>query len=113
MDWNSALNAEIYDRFVREHAVYEWLNRRLVELADVARADRILDLACGTGATVMACLRTMHARAEVLGVDASQAMIRVAQANVLDPRARFERRAASDLDGLDETFERVVCCAAF
>ncbi|ANM31597.1 hypothetical protein ABI59_21580 [Acidobacteria bacterium Mor1] len=113
MDWNSALNAEIYDLFVRERSVYEWLNRRLVELAELEQADHILDLACGTGATVLACLRAMPARAEIVGIDASEAMIRVAQANVHDPRASFVRTPASELEGLPGPFQRVVCCAAF
>ena len=36
--WDSWINAEIYDRFVRDRKVYAWLNRRLIELADVSQA---------------------------------------------------------------------------
>lgn len=113
MPWRSPLNAEIYDRFVRERSVYGWLNRRLVELADLGAAPRILDLACGTGATTLACLHAMDARAEIVAIDASEAMVRVARANILDPRARFEVLAAADADRLEGDFPRVLCCAAF
>jgi hypothetical protein len=55
----SWVNAEIYDRFVREQPIYGWLNRVLVRLADVQRFERIFGLACGTGATTLACLDEM------------------------------------------------------
>ncbi|MGD8377599.1 MAG: methyltransferase domain-containing protein [Acidobacteriota bacterium] len=113
MPWRSPLNAEIYDRFVREGSVYGWLNRRLVKLADLAAAPRILDLACGTGATTIACLHAMGARAEIVAIDSSEAMVEVARANILDPRARFEVLAAAEADRLEGDFPRVVCCAAF
>lgn len=113
MPWTSWINAEIYDRFVRERPIYGWLNRRLVELADLGGVERILDLGCGTGATTTACLGAMEPRAEIVGIDASEAMISVARANVLDPRARFEVLAAAEADRLDGFFQRVVCCAAF
>ena len=113
MHWDSWINAEIYDRFVRDRKVYAWLNRRLVELVDVSRAQSILDLACGTGATTMACLRAMPAGAEVVAIDASEAMVRIARSSIVDPRARFETMPASEAHRLEETFDRVVCCAAF
>jgi SAM-dependent methyltransferase len=113
MPWASWINAEIYDRFVRERRIYDRLNRELVRLADLASSRRILDLGCGTGATAEACLREMAPHAELVGVDASREMVGVARANVLDPRARFEVAAAAEVDRLSETFDRVVCNAAF
>lgn len=112
--WEGRLNAEIYDRFVREQEIYRCLNRWLVELADVRHAERIVDLACGTGATAEACLSRMGARAELFGVDASADMVEVARANVHDPRARFEVASAASVESvLDPPVDRVVCNAAF
>ncbi len=113
MPWRSWLNAEIYDRFVREQRIYGWLNRELVGLAAIPGAARILDLGCGTGATTLACLPGMDARAEIVGIDASEEMVRVARANVLDPRARFEVGAVAEAGRLEGTFDRIVCNAAF
>lgn len=113
MPWGSRLNAEIYDRFVREQRIYSWLNRILVAEARLAEAERVLDLGCGTGATTLACLAVVGARSEVVGLDASESMIEVARANVHDPRARFEIGAAAEADRLDGTFDAVVCNAAF
>jgi len=113
MPWRSWLNAEIYDRFVRERPIYGWLNRILVETADVAHGRRVLDLGCGTGATTLACLREIGATAEVIGIDASEEMVQVARANVHDPRAAFEVLPAAEADRLPGKFDRVVCNAAF
>lgn len=112
--WRGWRNAEIYDVFVREHQVYRRLNQRMVDLADLAEARRVLDLGCGTGATTLACLRVLDPEAEVVGIDASEEMIEVARANVLDPRARFLVSTAAAVDrAAPGPFDRVVCNAAF
>jgi SAM-dependent methyltransferase len=108
------VNAEIYDRFVRDHQIYRRLNHRLAELAELRDARRVLDLACGTGATALACLRLMDFDADLVGVDASDDMVEVARANILDRRARFlVCPAASVSRALAESFDRAVCNAAF
>jgi len=114
MVWRGWRNAEIYDRFVREHRVYRRLNQRLVELSDLVDVKKVLDLGCGTGATALACLRVLDMDADLLGVDASDEMVEVARANILDPRARFKvATAASVADVTTGTFDRAVCNAAF
>ena len=112
--WRGRFNAEVYDRFVRERPIYRTLNEHLCELAKVERARRILDLACGTGATTLECLKHMPADAEIVGVDASQEMVDVARENVQDPRAEFFVAPAASVGGIvDGPFDRVVCNAAF
>jgi ubiquinone/menaquinone biosynthesis C-methylase UbiE len=114
MSWNSTFGAEVYDRYVREQRLYRCLNERLVRRSGLEKAARVLDLACGTGATTLACLEAMDARAEIVGVDASAAMIGIARGHVLDPRARFQVVKARDVHkALRQTFDRVVCNAAF
>ena len=111
--WNSWWNAEVYDRFVREASVYRVLNERLAELADLGAARRVLDLGCGTGATAQACLARMPSDGELVGVDASPAMVELARANTVDPRARFEVSAAEAVNrAVEGPFDRVVCNAA-
>jgi SAM-dependent methyltransferase len=112
--WSGWKNAEIYDAFVSQHGIYRALNRRLVELAEVATARRVLDLACGGGATARACLEVLPARGELVGVDGSEAMVRVARARVRDPRARFEVAPAAALERVAPgPFDRAVSNAAF
>lgn len=112
--WAGWLNAEIYDDFVQEFGIYRALNRRLADLAEVATAHRVLDLACGGGATALACLERMPGGSELFGVDGSEAMVAVARARVRDPRARFRVAAASGLERVAPgPFDRAVCNAAF
>ncbi|HEX2252734.1 MAG TPA: methyltransferase domain-containing protein [Thermoanaerobaculia bacterium] len=112
--WSGWTNAAIYDDFVREHGIYAALNRRLVELARIGAARRVLDLACGTGATALACLERLPATGELVGVDGSAAMVQVARARVADPRARFLVAAAAEVARVASgPFDRAVSNAAF
>lgn len=114
MPWSDRVNAEEYERFTRERPLYRALNRRLVELAEVAAGRRVLDLACGTGATTLACLAVLPTDGEVVGVDASAAMVEVAEAVVSDPRARFLVAPAAGVERVVEgPFDRVLSNAAF
>jgi len=114
MPWRGWDNAEIYDGFVREHRIYRQLNRRIVRMADLEGARRVLDLGCGTGATATECLRVLDPDADLVGVDASAEMVEVARANVPDPRASFVVAGAAGLaEAVAGPFDRVVCNAAF
>jgi len=112
--WRDWHNAEIYNSFVHDFPIYRELNQRLIELAELATARRVLDLACGAGATAQACLRRLSASAELIGIDASEAMVSLARSQIADPRARFEVATASTVTGvLSGTFDRAVCNAAY
>jgi len=113
MAWRSWRNAEIYAAFARDHSIYRTLNEHLVDLADLENARRILDLACGTGSTAAACLAAMPPEASLVGVDASEAMVGVARARTIDPRARFEVTPAADIGRMSlGSFDRCLCNAA-
>lgn len=112
--WSGWHNAEVYETFTREHGIYRALNRRLADLAEMETAERVLDLACGAGATALACLERMPGRAELVGVDGSEEMVAVARDRVRDPRARFRVAGASALERVTAgPFDRAVCNAAF
>lgn len=113
MPWSDRVNAEEYERFVREQPLYRALNERLVALARLGSARRVLDLACGTGATARAALAALPADGEVVGVDASAAMVEVARAVVGDRRARFLVAPAAGVERVVEgPFDRVLSNAA-
>lgn len=111
--WTGWQNAEIYHDFVVAQPIYRTLNEHLVALAEVASARRLLDLACGTGATTQAALPRIPPDAEIVGVDASEPMVEVARARTLDPRARFVVAAAGSVgETAGAPFDRVLCNAA-
>ncbi|HXG76745.1 MAG TPA: class I SAM-dependent methyltransferase [Gaiellaceae bacterium] len=66
--------------------------RELVELAQLAEGERVLDLGCGTGSLALEAARAVGGEGAVAGIDASPAMI---------GRARRKARRA----GLDVRFE--------
>lgn len=114
MPWSDRVNAEEYERFTRERPLYRALNERLVALAEIATARRVLDLGCGTGATARAVLAVLPADGEVVGVDGSAAMVEVARTVMGDPRARFMVAPAAAIGRVvDGPFDRAVSNAAF
>ena len=64
------------------------------------RPARVLDVACGTG------FLTRHLRGEVVGLDQSEAMLRIARERA--PAATFLQGDALALPFADESFERVL-----
>ena len=112
--WDDRRAAAEYAVFTREFPLYQRLNRELVRMARLATAERVLDLACGSGATARAALRRLPEGAELVGVDASPTMVPLARAEVEDPRASFRVAAAAQIGQvLDGSFDRVLCNAAF
>jgi len=73
---------------------------------------QVLDVGCGTGDVSLDLLR-QHAEANVVGIDLSESMLRLAvhkaQKAGLDPRVSFQTGDATALQFPDESFDGVVC----
>ena len=111
--WHDWHNAAVYQSYVEEFPIYGWLNRKLASIARLEEAERILDLACGTGATALGCLPYMDRDAELVGIDSAWPMVEIARAEVGDPRCRFLVGDARELSRhLDGPYDRAVCNAA-
>lgn len=112
--WHDWHNAAVYQSYVEEFPIYGWLNRRLAAIADLRGAERILDLACGTGATALGCLPFLRPDGELVGIDSAYPMVELARAEVGDPRCRFLVGDARELSRhLVGRFDRAVCNSAF
>lgn len=83
--------------------------RRMVELLDVPAGSRVLEVAVGTGANLPFLSRRVGPDGQIVGVDLSMAMIRVAQhrAQPVPSPVHFVRADACHLPFADDTFDAV------
>lgn len=73
-----------------------FLERRLVQLADVAGARRLVELGSGTGGTTRALLRAMSPDAQLLSLELNPLFLPVLE-RIGDPRLQIRQRNAMEL----------------
>lgn len=86
---------------------------RLASLVHVDSRDRVLDIGTGTGLLPFSLARTAQPPASILGIDISAGMIEKARRRLRDelrddPRVRFERMDAEQLQLPDSSFDVVL-----
>ena len=104
-------------------AVYDWLspmmtlgsehhsNIRAIERLELdgGQPVRVLDLGCGTGTLTRMIVDKLPATAEVIGIDAAEKMIEVAERKKgARKNLRFEAALAEELPFENESFDRMV-----
>jgi ubiquinone/menaquinone biosynthesis C-methylase UbiE len=111
----------IRDQFTRQAQAYadtaqakdDDAHARLAALVGAEPTDRVLDVACGPGYLTLAFAARC---AEAVGVDATDALLDIARDNAAKrgiTKARFDAGDATELPYADESFDVVVCRAAF
>ncbi|WP_424929639.1 class I SAM-dependent methyltransferase [Amaricoccus tamworthensis] len=103
----SASAAEIYDRFFVPALFGEW-GEPLCRAAGVAQGERVLDVACGTGATTRAAAEIVGPGGNVTGIDRNDGMLDVARQNCAR-HMEFVDGMAEALPFEDGSFDRVLC----
>ncbi len=84
------------------------LRREVVRLADVPHGSRVLDVATGTGAQAFAFAPTAK---EVVGIDLSEAMLRIARRKNRFSNVTFKEANATSLPFEDHSFD--AACISF
>lgn len=84
------------------------LRREVATMAGVHPGARVLDVATGTGAQALAFA---EAGAEVIGVDLSESMLRIARRKARAPNPTFRRGDAAELPFEDARFD--ISCVSF
>jgi ubiquinone/menaquinone biosynthesis C-methylase UbiE len=84
------------------------LRRKVAALVEAHAKSRVLDVATGTGAQAREFARTAE---EVVGVDLSDAMLRVARKKNRTSNLRFQRADSTELPFDDSTFD--IACISF
>lgn len=83
------------------------LNREIAAALAPREGERILDVGCGTGLLTASVARRIR-RGEIVGIDASAPMIRIARRKRQGAHCRYQLAVAEDLPFGDATFDGVV-----
>jgi ubiquinone/menaquinone biosynthesis C-methylase UbiE len=85
---------------------------RLLACASLARGERVLDVACGTGLVSFAAAHAVGAAGRVVGIDLSERMVEAARQRARErnaPNATFVRMEAGKLGLPDASFDAALC----
>jgi ubiquinone/menaquinone biosynthesis C-methylase UbiE len=113
MDWNAqgGRAAENYQQFLVP-AMFDRFAKTLVEQAGVQPGDRVLDVACGTGAASRAIARAAGPDGSVTGVDLGEPTLAIARSFEPEEGAapiEFLQADATQLPVEDASFDVAVC----
>jgi SAM-dependent methyltransferase len=97
--------ADWHAQFLRQAGWTQATRSQLYRRANLLRAERVLDVGCGTGAITAELAR--RSRGEVTGIDLDPAMVAFCREHA--PDVRLELGDALDLSFPDDHFD-VVCC---
>jgi ubiquinone/menaquinone biosynthesis C-methylase UbiE len=106
--WDKA--AESYEGFW--HQQLKPAQDLLLQMADLKRGERVLDIACGTGLVSFRAGEKVEEYGHVLGTDISDKMIEIASAIAKEKKLsniRFARMDAELLDLPDNSFDVALC----
>ena len=101
--------AEIYERQLVP-AMFKPFARDLIQLCNIRRSDRILDVACGTG--IVSRLATDYVDrtvGKVVGVDINPVMLNVARHCSVGKDIEWKEGSALSLPFPEESFDLVIC----
>ncbi|QFY07943.1 methyltransferase domain-containing protein [Nonomuraea phyllanthi] len=111
--WDDELNAELYDRFTREHTFYTDASRDLAARADLTDKQLVIDLCGGTGATAAVLLDNLPPHGRVISLDNAAAMQAVGRRHRDHPRIAWITAQAEDLaDHVSTPADAVICNSA-
>ncbi len=105
-DGDAETAAEAYDRLLVPAMMAPWA-ARLADAARIAPGDRVLDVACGTGALTGEALRRVGLTGAVTGLDPNPEMLAVARRRV--PEADLREGRTEELPFADADFDVVTC----
>ncbi len=112
--------SELYNRTARDYGrvgppFFQVAGRRLVELADVRRGLRVLDIACGRGAVLIPAAERVGMSGEAIGIDISAGMVEATAADLRSrglSQARVHVMDAQSLELPASSFDAVLCSFA-
>jgi ubiquinone/menaquinone biosynthesis C-methylase UbiE len=103
-------SAAAYERYLVPAFMDPWA-ADLVEAVDLQPAERILDVACGTGIVARRAAARVGPEGEVAGIDINPSMLSLARERAvgIDPPIRWKESDAAQLPFADASFDVVLC----
>jgi len=99
---------ELYERYLVPAMFGPWA-ADLVELASPKMGERVLDVACGTGAVSRLAFRRIGSSGKVVGLDLNPGMLAVARSVSSDTNIDWREGDATAMPLADATFDLVLC----
>ncbi|MDE1726695.1 MAG: methyltransferase domain-containing protein [Thaumarchaeota archaeon] len=96
---------------------YNWANKHagpfkstveVVNLAEINPSDKVLDIACGTGAVSTEIFRRLDKTGLLVGIDLSRTALHIAKKTMSLPNANFFEMDAENL-GFNFVFDKILC----
>jgi SAM-dependent methyltransferase len=101
--------AEAYEELYVPALFAQW-SPLLIDIAGIARGQRVLDVACGTGVAARTAADRVGSTGSLVGLDLNPAMLEVAARTRSD--IEWRQGDASDLPFPDQEFDAVLCQSA-
>jgi len=112
--WDTKDNAEAYEQYVRNFAMYQGTSKDLIETADIQPGMTVVDLAAGTGATTQAILDKTGGDVSVIAIDQAEEMLNKAKEKFRNKHVRFIVSQAENLhESIKGKVDAVVSNSAF
>src|ERR687894_2564545 len=106
---NGTATAEIYEQHLVP-AMFEPFARHLIQLCNIRRSDRILDVACGTGIVSRLAIDYVDSTVgKVVGIDINPIMLNVAHHCSAGKDIDWKQGSATSLPFPNESFDLVMC----
>ena len=111
--WNSAATRAWADQYARMDRAVAALTKELLDLAAPQPGERVLDIGCGPGTTVLELARRVDPGGHVLGADVSEASVARARERIAAASLRHAEVIVADAsahpfppDSFELTFSR-------
>ena len=98
--------AEVYEKFFVPALFQQWASR-VADLAQISSAQRVLDVACGTGILTREIANRVGTNGSVVGLDPNEGMLVVAKGKA--PEIEWRQAYAEVLPFDSSSFDAVVC----
>jgi ubiquinone/menaquinone biosynthesis C-methylase UbiE len=106
-NWNSVA-FDYHHNWADKHQGPFRSTREIVNLAEINQHDKVLDLACGTGAVSKEIIKHLSIGGLLIGIDLSRTALSIAKKSIQNPNVEFLEMDAEHIS-LNVFFDKVLC----